>query len=151
MPKEILAKAGFLVVTASTVPGDLSGKKNLTTAHVDITLDKVNSADYQGLMIVGGQRTFWYDETVLRLCREFHAAGKLVAAICISGAIPAQAGLLRGRECTVFPDPAAIEDIQKNGAVYVHQPVVVSGNIITADGPAAAEEFGQALVEFLSR
>ncbi|MDR1113548.1 MAG: DJ-1/PfpI family protein [Candidatus Margulisbacteria bacterium] len=151
VPKRVLEEAGFEVVTASTLLGKLRGKKDLVTARVDITLDKVNSADYQGLMIVGGQKTYWHNETVLRLCSEFHAAGKLVAAICISGAIPAQAGLMRDRQLTTFPDVDAIESIQQNGGVYINKPVVVSDNVITADGPAAAEEFGKAMVKFLTR
>ncbi|GBR77466.1 glutamine amidotransferase 1 super family [Candidatus Termititenax dinenymphae] len=151
VPKQILEEAGFSVITASTVSGSLTGKKNLTTAQVDITLDKISAADYQGIMIVGGQRTYWYNATVLRLLREFQAGGKLVAAICISGCIPAQAGILSGQECTVFPDAEAIADIQKNGGVYVNKPVVVSGNVITADGPAAAAEFGRAMVKFLQQ
>ncbi|MDR2428837.1 MAG: hypothetical protein LBD62_03420 [Candidatus Margulisbacteria bacterium] len=39
--------------------------------------------------------------------------------------------------------------MRQNGGVYVNKPVVVSGNVITADGPAAAEEFGKAMVKYL--
>jgi protease I len=40
--------------------------------------------------------------------------------------------------------------MEKGGAVFVDQPVVVSGRIVTANGPAAARDFGKALVEVLS-
>ncbi|MDR2431680.1 MAG: DJ-1/PfpI family protein [Candidatus Margulisbacteria bacterium] len=151
VPRRILLNAGLEVTTASAAVGPLRGKKGLVTAQVDITLDKVSAADYQGLVIAGGQPTYWYDETVLRLTREFAADGRLVAAICISGLIPAQAGVLRGGEYTVFPSPDALADARKHDAVYVDRPVVVSGNIITARDFAAAEEFGRAIVDFFSR
>ncbi|MDR1997075.1 MAG: DJ-1/PfpI family protein [Candidatus Margulisbacteria bacterium] len=151
VPKKILEDAGLAVVTASTVGGSLRGKKGLTTASVDITLDKINSADYQGLVIIGGQATYWYDAVVLRLVREFNAAGRLVAAICISGVIPAQAGIMRGKEYTVFPAPDALADTRQHEGRYVDKPVVVSGNVLTARDYAAAADFGRAIVGFLRR
>jgi protease I len=151
VPKKILEENGLTVVTASTVPGALRGKKDLVTAQVDITLDKVQMADYAGIMIVGGQATYWYDTQVLQLVREFYQAGKLVAAICISGVIPAQAGIMRGKEYTMFVSPESLADAKKHEGTYVARPVVVSDNVITADGPDSAGEFGRAIVKFLQK
>ena len=38
IPRDAFIDAGFKVVTASTVLGELRGKKDLTTAHVDLLL-----------------------------------------------------------------------------------------------------------------
>ena len=42
-----------------------------------------------------------------------------------------------------------LEGKREGGATFVDQPVVVSGKIVTANGPPAAREFGKALVEIL--
>jgi putative intracellular protease/amidase len=41
--------------------------------------------------------------------------------------------------------------MEKGGAVFVDRPVVVSGNVVTANGPPAAREFGKALAGVLSK
>jgi protease I len=46
---------------------------------------------------------------------------------------------------------ASKKEMEKGGATYVDQPVVVSGRIVTANGPPAAREFGKALVEVLGK
>ena len=42
-----------------------------------------------------------------------------------------------------------IADLEAKGAVYKDEAVVLAGKIITANGPAAAEKFGEAIVETL--
>ncbi len=40
---------------------------------------------------------------------------------------------------------------RKGGAVFLEKQVVVSGNIVTANGPSAARDFGKALVSAISK
>jgi len=47
-------------------------------------------------------------------------------------------------------DRSPIKILQNNGAIYEDKRVVVEGKIITGNGPGAAEEFGQAIVEALT-
>lgn len=40
---------------------------------------------------------------------------------------------------------------RKGGAVFLEMQVVVYGNIVTANGPSAARDFGKALVSAISK
>ena len=74
----------------------------------------------------------------------------MVAAICLSPVVLARAGLLKGREATVFPTPEALEELENGGAIYVKQGVVVSGRVITANGPQSAQDFALAICQALT-
>jgi protease I len=57
----------------------------------------------------------------------------------------AKAGVLKGKKATVWSSPmdkSPIKILTQNGAIFENLDVVVDGNIITANGPQAAEEFG---------
>jgi protease I len=114
---------------------------------VDILLQDVQSQDYDILVIVGGQDAFWYNTKVLELVREMYAAQKPLGAICISGVIPAQAGVMQGQKATAFATPDSLADLRKNGAIYTGAPVTVSGNIVTANGAEASTQFAQELLK----
>jgi putative intracellular protease/amidase len=45
----------------------------------------------------------------------------------------------------VYEDKSTIADLTKGGAQYEKTDVVISGNIITASGPQAAEKFAKAI------
>ena len=53
---------------------------------------------------------------------------------------------IRGKKATVWDSEGAQATIlEQEGAEYTGEPVTIDGKIVTANGPAAAEEFGQAL------
>lgn len=74
-----------------------------------------------------------------------NAAGKLIGAICAAPMVLGACGLAEGRRMTCFP---GFESTIK-GAVVTHAVVEEDGNIITAEGPAAAMPFGFALTRRL--
>jgi len=43
-----------------------------------------------------------------------------------------------------------IEAIEVKGATFVNKPVVVDGNVITANGPGAARDFGRTIAKELA-
>lgn len=140
------------MTVASTRPGTAVGMLGAKVA-VDCTVQQVEPASYDALAIAGGAGSpahLWDSEPVLGLVKEFHRAGKPVAAICLSGAVLARAGVLQGRRATVFPTERAILELKRGGATYVDEPVVEDGNILTASGPEAATAFGAALITHLS-
>ncbi|NLY76022.1 MAG: DJ-1/PfpI family protein [Firmicutes bacterium] len=149
-PKEILEKAGIIVLTASTSLGTAVGKLGMT-AKPDLLIGDLENQDLAALIFVGGGGSSQYfeDQTAHRLVRRFYEQGKIVGAICIAPVILANAGLLKGKRATVFPDGKA--DLEKNGAVYTGKPVEVDGTIITGAGPEAAVAFGEGIVEMLKK
>jgi len=89
-----------------------------------------------------------YPEMV-RIVREAHEKGKVIAAICHAGWMLASAGILRGKKATCFF--AIKDDLIHAGADYVDQEVVRDGNLITSRKPDDLPAFCRELIEALSR
>lgn len=148
IPKRILEDAGIGVKIASSQAGECFGI-NGTVASAEMDLSQISPNDFDGILFVGGpgvQSTF-NDESILRLATQFAGDNKILAAICWATVILANAGLIKGKNVTTWSGAKA--DIEKAGGIYHDQPVVVDGNIITADGPTSAEEFGLAISNVL--
>ena len=83
------------------------------------------------------------------------AKGKVIAAICWAPTILAKAGVLEGKRATVWVGDDAEcgmktnEYMEKQGASCSGEGFVVDGKIVTADGPANAENFARAIEELL--
>ena len=75
-----------------------------------------------------------------------------MAAICIAPSLLSDAGIYQKRQVTGRDDGfgTQIAYLQKNWATFVDQPVVRDANLITANGPEAAEEFAQEILKFLA-
>ena len=81
------------------------------------------------------------DAKVLSLTREFFEQGKLVAFICHGGWIPISAKILKGRRVT--GSRGIKDDLENAGAIWVDEPVVVDGNLISSRTPRDLAAFGQ--------
>ena len=66
---------------------------------------------------------------------------------CGAPAILAKAGILKGRNATVYP--TGVDYLKECSVSYTGKPVEIDGRIITASGPDAAGEFGRELVRAL--
>ncbi len=151
-PLRLLERAGVAVRVVSTRRGTATGMLGAKVA-VERTVREADPAHFDALAIAGGAGSpahLWDSAPLLALVRSFRRAGKPVAAICLSGAVLARAGVLAGRRATVYPDRRAILELKKAGATYVGEPVVVDGPVITASGPEAAAAFGAALTSHLA-
>lgn len=149
-PKEILENQGAKVTLASStldVATGMLGAK--VTPHILVKDIKVE--DYDAIVFVGGigAAEYWEDPVAHRIAKEAAEKGKLICAICIAPVTLANAGVLSGRRATVFPSEAA--KLKAKGANYTGARVEQDGNIITASGPEAAREFGEAIVRTLAK
>ena len=148
-PKAILEKEGIKVTVASTATGTAKGMFGMQVTP-DTTIDKVNPAEFDAVVVVGGsgsQTYLWNNLQVHKIVQSLHQHGGLVAAICISPVVLARAGLLKGKKVTVFRTATTLNELKKVGALISDAPVVVDGRIITGKGPEAAGEFGQKIAE----
>lgn len=148
VPKEILEKEGFKVLTASTSLEQAVGKLGMTVKP-DILVKDLIDRDLAALIFIGGGGSSQYfnDVTAHELAVHFYSQGKVVGAICIAPVILANAGVLKGKKATVFPDGRP--DLETKGAVYTGNQVEVDGNLITGCGPEAAQVFGEKLAAML--
>ncbi|WP_459202179.1 DJ-1/PfpI/YhbO family deglycase/protease [Methanococcus sp. CF] len=118
------------------------------------TISQVNPDEFNAIVIVGGGGSrdyLWNNKELIELLKEFNKQGKITAAICISPAVLAQAGLLTGKKATVYPDDESIAVLQQNGAIYLDEAVIVDGKVITGRNPDAAKEFGLKIAEALGK
>jgi protease I len=147
-PKEILEKAGVEVITASIKIGELTGGFGYRAVST-ILISDIKSSDFDAIVYVGGggSSVFFENKSALLLANEFFNQNKPLAAICIAGVILANSGVLKGRKATAYIDGK--EALIRGDANYTGNSLEIDGNIITADGPAIAEEFGKAIVKVL--
>jgi len=123
---------------------------------VDLLVSEINPADFDAVVLVGGPGCMknLNNEDSYRIVREMISQNKITAAICVAPLILAKAGVLKGKKSAVWSSPLdkrPIEILGGNGAIYQDASVVVDGKIITACGPAAAEEFGKAIIKLLTQ
>lgn len=150
-PKAAFEKAGAKVEVASTTLGSARGMLGLEVKP-DLLFASANPNDYSAIVIIGGigaKQYLWGSDSLRQLAKQFQYQDKVVAAICLSPTVLAEAGLLNGREATVFPDSEAVQILRNNGAIYSDKSVVVSGKIVTARGPESAREFAAAIIDQL--
>lgn len=145
VPKKILEDNGVTVVTASTKKGEITGKLGMKAVS-DMTIDEIDPKNFDAIAYIGGagSSVFFENTTALSLAKTFFESGKPTTAICIAPTILANAGVLKGKTATVFPDGQ--EALKKGGANFTGKPLEIDGNIITANGPEAAEQFAKALL-----
>lgn len=147
-PKEVLAKVGIKVITASTTTGEAIGKLGLKvkpdTLVSQIDVDKLDALIFIG---GGGAEQYFNDPIAHRLAKEAVEKGKVLGAICIAPVILANAGLLEGKKAAVFPSGA--DTVKKGGGIYTGRDVEIDGKLITGCGPEAAEKFGTELLKML--
>ncbi|WP_047154107.1 DJ-1/PfpI family protein [Aneurinibacillus tyrosinisolvens] len=152
-PKEELEQAGYEVTVASTTAGEVTGD-NAGKATAELIFSAANAADYDVITVIGGSGTIdhlWGKQEVIDYLKSAYNSDILVSGICAGAVVVAKTGLLSGRQGTCYPVDVMINEVKANNVEYVEQHVVAYDDIITADGPMGAKEFGQALVKRLSQ
>lgn len=149
-PKLRMEEAGYGMTLAGEEVRTFAGKHGYPAVG-DVLVGQVKSQDFVGLLIPGG---FMPDRLrrnpdVLRLTREFHEAGKLVAFICHGGWIPISAKILKGKRAT--GSLGIKDDLENAGAIWVDEAVVVDGNLISSRTPKDLAPFGEAMANFLKQ
>jgi len=155
IPRDVLAGAGAKIVTVSSQKGIAIGADG-GEATVDLGVSEFKVEDFDAVVFIGGpgMAKKLDDEGFQKIARDTIKADKVLGAICISPALLAKAGVLEGKKATVWSAPLqkeAIKILQENGAIYEDKTVVVDGKIVTGNGPEAAKEFAQALIEVLTK
>lgn len=152
-PKRVFEENGYQVMTASKGVSVALGKLG-GTANVDMDISEIEKDEFDGIVFVGGAGAVQYqrDEMVYDLIQNFNIDQKLVAAICIAPTILAYSGVLKGKKATVWNEDgnqSALLGVK--GADYVDEMVVADENIITGNGPEAAEIFAEKIVDFFNK
>jgi protease I len=122
------------------------------TAAVDSVISTLNADAVDALVVIGGSGVnALYEDTDLKtLIQAVYAAGKPVGAICLGPVTLAKAGLLSGKQATVYPDETAITALETAGATYIDDShVVKDGAIVTANDSDAVDDFAITILHLI--
>lgn len=115
----------------------------------DIAFRDVNPDEYVGLIISGGRAPEYlrYDPDLMRIVQRFDVCQKPIGSVCHGIEIVATADIIRGRRVTCVPKCRF--DAEVCGGIWVDEPAVVDGNLVTArvaqDNTAWMREFMRVL------
>lgn len=150
-PLRAMQLAGAKVDVVSLRRGRIRGvnlHEPASRIHVDKTVREADPAAYDALLIPGG----FINPDLLRqsadargFVRSFDADGKPISTLCHGPWLLASAGLLQGRTLTSWP--GIRDDVVNAGGVWVDEPVVRDGNLLTSRGPQDIVPFIRALLE----
>ena len=152
-PRAALSDAGATVTVVSPASGSIQGWHGGDwgdTVPVDTALGDADAADFDALVLPGGQ----INPDVLRanadavgFVKAFAEAGKPVAAICHAPWLVVEAGLAEGRHMTSYKSIRT--DLENAGALVRDEPAVVCPHgdfvLITSRNPDDIPAFNEAV------
>lgn len=151
VPRQVLEAAGHQCLLASTQAGIATGMLG-ATEDVSLTLAELNSDALDALVVVGGYGSvqhLWDCEPLHALIRQLTQADKVVSAICVSPVVLAKAGVLSGKQATVWLMDESRAAFADANVTLAAADVVADGKLITANGPDAGEAFAEAILRLL--
>ena len=150
-PRRALDEEGAETLIVSIKSGQIQGMNHADKGDkfdVDLTLGDAEPSDFDALMIPGGLMnpdTLRATSEALDFTRHFFEEGKPVAAICHGPWVLIDAGVLRGRTLTSWPNIKS--DIRNAGGTWVDEEVVVDNGLVTSRKPDDIPAFNKKMIE----
>jgi len=145
-----LLEAGAAVtVVGSGTALEYKGKDG-TVAKQDLSADKINASDFDGIIIPGGFAPDFMrrHKAMINLVKTMSESKKTVAAICHAGWMLASAKILKGKKATSFF--AIRDDMEHAGAIWIDEEVVIDGKLVTSRTPADLPSFMKAVLKSIA-
>jgi len=139
VPLQKLREAGATVEVVSPESGEIKGwdKKDWGRAvPVDRALDGASEADYDALVLPGGQMnpdTLRANETAVNFVKSFWNAKKPIGAICHGPWLLVEAGIAEGRRMTSYGSIKT--DVINAGGLWEDSEVVTDQGLVTSRKP----------------
>ncbi len=154
IPQEIFKEKKLETFTTSTTKETAIGIDG-GEVEIDFLFTEINVDEYDAVVFVGGEGAIKYldNEEVYNIIKKI-SQKTVLAAICISPVILANTGALKGKKATVWSSPlfrSPVSLLEEKKAFYIDENVVCDGNIITANGPEAAEQFTLKIIDHLTK
>jgi deglycase len=150
-PRKALDEAGAKTEIVSPAKGEIQGMNHNDKGDkfkVDITLDKADPEDFDGLVLPGGvmnaDELRTYPDAV-SFVKAFFDQGKPVAAICHAPWMLVEAKVVSGRTLTSWPSLQT--DIRNAGGKWVDQEVVQDGQLTTSRKPDDIPMFNRKVLD----
>lgn len=147
-PYSILEKSGAEIKVASHGV-DVAKGTGGGPQPVDMDISEVDVNDFDAFIFIGGPgaRVYFDNPDALNIAKEANLQNKIIGGICIAPSILANAGILEGKQATVFESER--NNLAAHGAELVALDVVTDENIVTASGPKYATQFGEKIAALL--
>ena len=149
-PVKAMKEAGAqVIIVGSGSKRTYQGKRRMASVSVDTTADKVNADDFDAIIIPGGYAPdkMRLHQQMVDLVKRAFDLGKVIAAICHGPQLLISADIVRGRRLTSWASVAV--DLKNAGAIWVDEPMVQDGNLITSRHPGDLPEFNKAVIKAL--
>jgi protease I len=147
--KSQLEQSGIAVEIASNLSGSAIAHDGSTT-HTHLLLTDIIVGQYDAIIFIGGPGAMQHLDSEISYDIAIQATQDNIplAAICVAPRILTKARVLNGRQATGWDGDGQLSDLF---LLYVADDVVVDGNIVTANGPHAAAEFGRKIVSLINQ
>jgi len=127
-----LQEDGFHVDVATDGKTEVMGQLGAARVTPTLGLDNLDPADFQVLVLPGGAKCMEYvrqDRRIIDFITAFNGTGKVIGSICHAAQLLISAKVVKGRKISGYY--SVKDDIENAGAIYVDEPVVIDGNIIS--------------------
>jgi len=141
---------GAEVVLAGAKKGFQYTGKYGVPAVADVAFEEVEIDAYDGLLVPGGwapDKLRRYPE-VLSMVRRMDELGKPIGQICHAGWVLISAKILQGKRVT--STPGIRDDMENAGAIWLDEPVVVDGHIVSSRRPPDLPPYAKAFCDALA-
>ena len=151
VPRDRLKQAGAAVDIVSLKAGEIKGwdmKDWGRPVKVDKTLDQASPADYDAIILPGGQikpDLLRVEPAALKFIKDIFDAKKIVAAVCHAPWLLIETGIAKGRRMTSYKSIKT--DVANAGAKWEDSEVVVDQGVITSRNPGDLEAFSKKIIE----
>lgn len=151
VPLKKLQGAGALVHIVSLEAGEITGwdqKDWGRSVRVDRTLADANAADYDALVLPGGQINpdlLRVEKDAVAFVKAFWDAKKPIGAICHAPWLLVEAGIVRDRKVTSYPSIKT--DVINAGGRWEDSEVVTDQGLVTSRKPDDLPAFCAKLIE----
>ncbi len=146
IPKSVFEQKGYNVDVVSHKNGTAWSKfgKKIEVKGIE----EINLEEYDAFLLVGGPGTINLidDKTLHQYLKESEKTERLLGGICYAPNIMAKSGILDGRKATVW---GGADIFEKENVTFEDKDVVMDGRIITANGPDAANEWANVIINYI--
>jgi len=151
VPRDSLRGAGALVDIVSLEKGEIRGWDGDDwgeTVPVDRTVEEIEAADYDAVVIPGGQINpdlLRVNSRVIDLVKAFWQDKKVVAAVCHGPWVLVEAGIVKDREITSYHSIKT--DVINAGGKWKDAEVVADQGLVTSRKPDDLRAFSDKIAE----
>jgi protease I len=152
-PADAFRQAGHQVITIEKQAGKtVKGKKGEASVTIDKSIDEVQTADFDALLLPGGHSpdALRADDRFVEFTRQFADSGRPIFAICHGPQLLISADAVRGRKLTTVKP--VVVDVKNAGADYYDKEVVVDNDtLVTSRTPEDLPAFNRESLRILAQ